>query len=216
MALPSQALCEVSNLGICPTINTLVTLEALLNPSSDVQPFTDQLCVSERLLVSRLSVCLSIHPWFSLLSIFFIDLYFWTSIVPSFYLLFIHLLIMLMHLFYFSYKPWIFNLSYAPYTVYLDTKSKIYLFELLVYCSIIFPSFSIPYLSLWYIHFTIFLSFLDPSVYCILSTAISHLSIPIHLSIGSTHIVPSWCICYPCICQCFYLFHWHICDILFG
>ncbi|XP_022343431.2 mediator of RNA polymerase II transcription subunit 24-like isoform X1 [Crassostrea virginica] len=50
MALPSQALCEVSNLGICPTINTLVTLEALLNPSSDVQPFTDQLCVSERLL----------------------------------------------------------------------------------------------------------------------------------------------------------------------
>lgn len=50
MALPSQPLCEVSHLGIYPTINTLVTLEAVLNPSSDVQPFIDQLCVSERLL----------------------------------------------------------------------------------------------------------------------------------------------------------------------
>ncbi|XP_061198259.1 mediator of RNA polymerase II transcription subunit 24-like isoform X2 [Saccostrea echinata] len=50
MTLPSQALCEVSHLGICPTINTLVTLEAILNPTSDVQPFIDQLCVSERVL----------------------------------------------------------------------------------------------------------------------------------------------------------------------
>lgn len=55
MALPSQPLCEVSHVGIYPTINTLVTLEAVLNPSSDVQPFIDQLCVSERLLVGQVT-----------------------------------------------------------------------------------------------------------------------------------------------------------------
>ncbi|XP_048736976.1 mediator of RNA polymerase II transcription subunit 24-like isoform X2 [Ostrea edulis] len=50
MSLPNKALCDVTHLGICPAINSLVTLEAILNPTSDVQPFIDQLCVSERLL----------------------------------------------------------------------------------------------------------------------------------------------------------------------
>lgn len=58
MSLPNKALCDVTHLGICPAINSLVTLEAILNPTSDVQPFIDQLCVSERLLVGCIEISL--------------------------------------------------------------------------------------------------------------------------------------------------------------
>ncbi|XP_021357333.1 mediator of RNA polymerase II transcription subunit 24-like isoform X3 [Mizuhopecten yessoensis] len=50
LALPTQSVLEVSHLAICPTINGLVSLEAILNPTSDVQPFVEQLCVTEKLL----------------------------------------------------------------------------------------------------------------------------------------------------------------------
>lgn len=52
MVVPPEALLDVSHLPICPTIATMVALEAVLNPTSDMQPFVDQLFVLEKLLVS--------------------------------------------------------------------------------------------------------------------------------------------------------------------
>lgn len=43
---------EVSHLTVCPTVNALVALEAVLNPTNDVQPFLEQLLVIEKLAVS--------------------------------------------------------------------------------------------------------------------------------------------------------------------
>lgn len=40
---------EVSHLTVCPTVNALVALEAVLNPTNDVQPFLEQLLVIEKL-----------------------------------------------------------------------------------------------------------------------------------------------------------------------
>ncbi|CAI9716342.1 Hypothetical predicted protein [Octopus vulgaris] len=44
-----KAVLEVSHLTVCPTVNALVALEAVLNPTNDVQPFLEQLLVIEKL-----------------------------------------------------------------------------------------------------------------------------------------------------------------------
>ncbi|GAB1599287.1 mediator of RNA polymerase II transcription subunit 24-like isoform X5 [Argonauta hians] len=44
-----KAVLEVSHLSVCPTVNALVALEAVLNPTNDVQPFLEQLFVIEKL-----------------------------------------------------------------------------------------------------------------------------------------------------------------------
>jgi hypothetical protein len=49
---PSQAILEINTLPICPSINVLVAMEAILNPTNDIQPFVEQICVTERLMVS--------------------------------------------------------------------------------------------------------------------------------------------------------------------
>ncbi|KAK7489537.1 hypothetical protein BaRGS_00019171 [Batillaria attramentaria] len=46
--LASEAVLETPHLPICPTMNSLVALEALLNPNSDVQPFVDQILMLAR------------------------------------------------------------------------------------------------------------------------------------------------------------------------
>lgn len=50
MVTPADALLDVSHLPISPTIATMVALEAVLNPTSDMQPFVDQLFVLEKLM----------------------------------------------------------------------------------------------------------------------------------------------------------------------
>ena len=47
-----DAVLEVTHLPICPTLVAIVTLEAVLNPTNDIQPFVDQLLVTEKLLVN--------------------------------------------------------------------------------------------------------------------------------------------------------------------
>ena len=49
--MPPDTLLDVGHLPICPTIVTMVALEAVLNPTSDMQPFVDQLFVLEKLMV---------------------------------------------------------------------------------------------------------------------------------------------------------------------
>lgn len=48
-----KAVLEVSHLTVCPTVNALVALEAVLNPTNDVQPFLEQLLVIEKLAVNN-------------------------------------------------------------------------------------------------------------------------------------------------------------------
>ncbi|KAH9525538.1 Mediator of RNA polymerase II transcription subunit 24 [Bulinus truncatus] len=45
-----ESVLEIVNSPICPTINCLVVLEAILNSSSDIQPFVDQILVVSRLM----------------------------------------------------------------------------------------------------------------------------------------------------------------------
>lgn len=47
---PSQAILEINTLPICPSVNVLVSMEAILNPTNDIQPFVEQICVTERLM----------------------------------------------------------------------------------------------------------------------------------------------------------------------
>lgn len=47
---PSQAILEINTLPICPSINVLVAMEAILNPTNDILPFVEQICVTERLM----------------------------------------------------------------------------------------------------------------------------------------------------------------------
>jgi hypothetical protein len=49
--MPPDTLLDVGHLPICPTIVTMVALEAVLNPTSDMQPFVEQLFVLEKLMV---------------------------------------------------------------------------------------------------------------------------------------------------------------------
>ena len=42
---------DTQHLPVCPTVNALVALEAVLNPNSDVQPFVDQVLMLARLMV---------------------------------------------------------------------------------------------------------------------------------------------------------------------
>ena len=51
MLPPTDAVLEVTHLPICPTLVAIVTLEAVLNPTNDIQPFVDQLLVTEKLMV---------------------------------------------------------------------------------------------------------------------------------------------------------------------
>ena len=51
MLPPTEAVLEVTHLPICPTLVAIVTLEAVLNPTNDIQPFVDQLLVTEKLMV---------------------------------------------------------------------------------------------------------------------------------------------------------------------
>lgn len=51
MVMPPDILLDILHLPICPTIVTMVSLEAIMNPTSDMQPFVDQLFVLERLMV---------------------------------------------------------------------------------------------------------------------------------------------------------------------
>jgi len=48
---PNEALLDISHLPICPTIVTMVALEAVLSPVSDMQPFVEQLLIVEKMLV---------------------------------------------------------------------------------------------------------------------------------------------------------------------
>ncbi|XP_060574517.1 mediator of RNA polymerase II transcription subunit 24-like [Ruditapes philippinarum] len=48
--MPPDTLLDVGHLPICPTIVTMVALEAVLNPTSDMQPFVEQLFVLEKLM----------------------------------------------------------------------------------------------------------------------------------------------------------------------
>ncbi|XP_076472709.1 mediator of RNA polymerase II transcription subunit 24-like [Babylonia areolata] len=53
--LPDVQVCgepvlDTPHLPVCPTINALVALEAVLNPNSDVQPFVDQVLMLARLM----------------------------------------------------------------------------------------------------------------------------------------------------------------------
>lgn len=48
--LPVEAVLETPHLPICPTLNSLVALEALLNPTSDVTPFVDQILMLARVM----------------------------------------------------------------------------------------------------------------------------------------------------------------------
>lgn len=50
LVMPPGALLDVGHLPICPTVITMVALEAVLNPTSDMQPFVDQLFVLEKLM----------------------------------------------------------------------------------------------------------------------------------------------------------------------
>ncbi|KAK6967557.1 mediator of RNA polymerase II transcription subunit 24-like isoform X2 [Biomphalaria glabrata] len=50
MAPSLEPVLEITNSPICPTINSLVVLEAILNSSSDIQPFVDQVLVVSRLM----------------------------------------------------------------------------------------------------------------------------------------------------------------------
>ena len=47
----NEAVLEVVHAPIIPTINGLVALEAVLNQSSDLQPFVDQVLMVSRLMV---------------------------------------------------------------------------------------------------------------------------------------------------------------------
>ncbi|XP_063421837.1 mediator of RNA polymerase II transcription subunit 24-like isoform X2 [Mytilus trossulus] len=49
-APPSQAVLEVTTLPICPSISVLVAIEAILNPTNDIQPFAEQISVTEKLM----------------------------------------------------------------------------------------------------------------------------------------------------------------------
>ncbi|XP_071158249.1 mediator of RNA polymerase II transcription subunit 24-like isoform X1 [Mytilus edulis] len=49
-APPSQAVLEVTTLPICPSISVLVAIEAILNPTNDIQPFVEQISVTEKLM----------------------------------------------------------------------------------------------------------------------------------------------------------------------
>ncbi|KAL5007754.1 hypothetical protein ScPMuIL_016560 [Solemya velum] len=48
--MPSEAVMDIPHLPINPTVNTLVALEAILNPTNDTQPFVEQLIVIEGLM----------------------------------------------------------------------------------------------------------------------------------------------------------------------
>ncbi|KAL3832581.1 hypothetical protein ACJMK2_024214 [Sinanodonta woodiana] len=50
LTIPSEPVFELPHLPLCPTVNTMAVMEAVLNPTNDVQPFVDQLFVIERLL----------------------------------------------------------------------------------------------------------------------------------------------------------------------
>ena len=52
--LSGEPVLDTPHLPVCPTINALVALEAILNPNSDVQPFVDQVLMLARLMVSSL------------------------------------------------------------------------------------------------------------------------------------------------------------------
>lgn len=50
--LSSEPVLRVPHLPICPTLNALVSLEAVLNSTNEVQPFVDQILVIARLMVT--------------------------------------------------------------------------------------------------------------------------------------------------------------------
>ena len=52
-APPSQAVLEVNTLPICPSVSVLIAMEAILNPTNDVQPFVEQIGVTEKLMVRQ-------------------------------------------------------------------------------------------------------------------------------------------------------------------
>lgn len=47
---PSQAVLEINTLPICSSVSVLVAVEAILNPTNDIQPFVEQICVTEKLM----------------------------------------------------------------------------------------------------------------------------------------------------------------------
>lgn len=51
LKVSNEAVLEAAHLPLCPTLNALVALEAVLNPNSDVQPFVDQVLMLARLMV---------------------------------------------------------------------------------------------------------------------------------------------------------------------
>lgn len=60
--IPGDPVLQTPHLPVCPTVNALVVLEAVLNPNSDVQPFVDQVLMLARLMVSVLLPVLC-APW---------------------------------------------------------------------------------------------------------------------------------------------------------
>ncbi|WAQ95065.1 MED24-like protein [Mya arenaria] len=55
MAVTPDAVLDVSSMPICSTIVTMVMQEAILNPTSDIQPFVDQLFIIEKLVKCKRS-----------------------------------------------------------------------------------------------------------------------------------------------------------------
>lgn len=51
--IPMEPVLEVVHAPIYPTINGLVSLEAVMTTSSDIQPFVDQVLLVSRLMVGN-------------------------------------------------------------------------------------------------------------------------------------------------------------------
>ncbi|KAK3092255.1 hypothetical protein FSP39_000388 [Pinctada imbricata] len=50
LGLSSQAIFDVTDMSICHTVNAMIAMEAVLCPTNDIQPFVEQIRVTERLL----------------------------------------------------------------------------------------------------------------------------------------------------------------------
>lgn len=64
--MPLEPVLHAPHLPVCPTLNALVALEAVLNSNSDVQPFVDQILMLARLMVSIRSKEISLYVAFEL------------------------------------------------------------------------------------------------------------------------------------------------------
>lgn len=64
--VPLEPVLHAPHLPVCPTLNALVALEAVLNSNSDVQPFVDQILMLARLMVSIRSKEISLYVAFEL------------------------------------------------------------------------------------------------------------------------------------------------------